>query len=438
MKDSSIQVAFPITRDWTVSDTTGHTLANGAVYVPAVASPGTTILVLDSFVVTTGFTSVFSKEIMVIILTMISLSLIAGTIIWLLDRKHRKSNFPLDFKNGAGIGFWWAIVTLTSVGYGDRVPKTKKARLFGTIWICCGIMILSLLQGTVISKLSTNTNDLIIQQLAQSSDQLAGMSIGVLKNTPEDWRMRSRGAKVSVFSDFDGMVDALQNKSLDAIAVDTLSSAVVAADMTSNNPDRPNVRPDGTVQVDATYGFLFSKAAAEIPASTTIIGNGEASTLAECVQQLSQTAPGEYNMVSYFEAYVDLSFRQNSDASQLDAAEAAATRSLKSAAIMCPVLALLALAAGYFYDRMWSGGNITGLNINDQEEDKYMVHLSDSEQIKSPEGTITRGRQEELDAAAAASGGDIRTVLARHQAERARLEQKQQAEVAEAVATSNA
>lgn len=241
------------------------------------------------------------------------------------------------------------------------------------------------------------------------------------------------------------------------------------------------MRPDGTVQVDATYGFLFSKAAAEIPASTTIIGNGEASTLAECVQQLSQTAPGEYNMVSYFEAYVDLSFRQNSDASQLDAAEAAATRSLKSAAIMCPVLALLALAAGYFYDRMWSGGNITGLNINDQEEDKYvttllspwgggvtrglhsdfiqfmlttvryiadvtsshavhryMVHLSDSEQIKSPEGTITRGRQEELDAAAAASGGDIRTVLARHQAERARLEQKQQAEVAEAVATSNA
>ena len=62
---------------------------------------------------------------------MISLSAIAGTIIWLLDRKHRKSNFPLDFKNGAGIGFWWAIVTLTSVGYGDRVPKTKKARLFG-------------------------------------------------------------------------------------------------------------------------------------------------------------------------------------------------------------------------------------------------------------------------------------------------------------------
>jgi voltage-gated potassium channel Kch len=49
----------------------------------------------------------------------------------------------------AGIGFWWAIVTLTSVGYGDRVPKTKQARLFATLWIVGGIMILALLQGTV-------------------------------------------------------------------------------------------------------------------------------------------------------------------------------------------------------------------------------------------------------------------------------------------------
>ena len=69
------------------------------------------------------------------------------------------------------------------------------------------------------------------------------MSIGVLENTPEDWRMRSRGAKVYVYADFDSMVNALQNATLDAIAVDTLSSAVVASDMTNNNPDRPNVKP---------------------------------------------------------------------------------------------------------------------------------------------------------------------------------------------------
>jgi len=86
---------------------------------------------------------------------------------------------------------------------------------------------------------------------------------------------------------------------------------------------------------------------------------------------------------------------------------------LRSAAIMCPVLALLSLLAGYFYDRMWSGGNITGqggstgptLSINGHDGDNYEVRLTDSQQVKSPDGTITRGRQEELDATAAAAGG---------------------------------
>lgn len=152
-------------------------------------------------------------------------------------------------------------------------------------------------------------------------------------------------------------------------------------------------------------------------------------------------------MVSYFEAYVDLSFRQNSDQTQLDNAEAAAEKSLRSAAIMCPVLSVLCLIAGYFYDRMWSGGRITGqagagpLSINGQDGDNYAVRLSDTAQVKSPDGTITRGRQEELDASNAsnaAAGGGIRGLLARHRDERARLQQKQEAEIAEAVDATNA
>ena len=150
-------------------------------------------------------------------------------------------------------------------------------------------------------------------------------------------------------------------------------------------------------------------------------------------------------MVSYFEAYVDLSFRQNSDQTQLDNAEAAAEKSLRSAAIMCPVLSVLCLIAGYFYDRMWSGGHITGqasgagpLSINGQDGDNYTVRLSDTAQVKSPDGTITRGRQEELDASNAAAGGGIRGLLARHRDERARLQQKQEAEIEEAVDATNA
>lgn len=42
---------------------------------------------------------------------------------------------------------WWAIVTLTTTGYGDVVPKTGLGRLIGGVLMVCGIAVLALLAG---------------------------------------------------------------------------------------------------------------------------------------------------------------------------------------------------------------------------------------------------------------------------------------------------
>jgi voltage-gated potassium channel len=49
------------------------------------------------------------------------------------------------------LGAWWALVTLTTVGYGDVVPTTLGGRLVGVIVILGGVLILSLLTATVAS-----------------------------------------------------------------------------------------------------------------------------------------------------------------------------------------------------------------------------------------------------------------------------------------------
>ena len=71
-------------------------------------------------------------------------------------------------------------------------------------------------------------------------------------------------------------------------------------------------------------------------------------------------APWERSQILFYTDICSIMMYWFYDDLKLDAAEAAAEKSLRSAAIMCPVLALLSLLAGYFYDRMWSGGNITG------------------------------------------------------------------------------
>jgi voltage-gated potassium channel len=59
-----------------------------------------------------------------------------------------------------GDALWWAIVTLTTVGYGDVVPKTTAGRVDGVMIMITGVAVLGLLAGSLASffGLSTHTS----------------------------------------------------------------------------------------------------------------------------------------------------------------------------------------------------------------------------------------------------------------------------------------
>ncbi|MDG6777757.1 ion channel [Thiomicrorhabdus sp. zzn3] len=46
-------------------------------------------------------------------------------------------------------GIWYAIVTVTTVGYGDVVPQTENGRLFGTALILFGVVLFSLVTANI-------------------------------------------------------------------------------------------------------------------------------------------------------------------------------------------------------------------------------------------------------------------------------------------------
>ncbi len=76
------------------------------------------------------------------------LVLIAGLAVLDAERENPDANIT-----DIGDGLWWAVTTITTVGYGDRYPTTMTGRLIAFGLMTCGIALLGIITATLASWL---------------------------------------------------------------------------------------------------------------------------------------------------------------------------------------------------------------------------------------------------------------------------------------------
>ena len=88
---------------------------------------------------------------------LIGLIVLAGVLVWLIERRTNPEQFSASPRRGLGDGLWWAAVTMATVGYGDKAPRTGLGRALGVVEMFAAIVLIALLTAQVTSSLTVSS-----------------------------------------------------------------------------------------------------------------------------------------------------------------------------------------------------------------------------------------------------------------------------------------
>lgn len=149
-----------------------------------------------------------STDILVVVGGLLLLSLVAGIIVWLFEGR-RNREFDGSLLRGAGHGLWWAVVTLTTVGYGDKAPRTLGGRMTALIWMFTSIVLIAGFTAAITTSLTVGELGGKIRGL----EDLPGVRVGAFAQAEGMSFLAENGITALPYENVrDGLQDLTQKK----------------------------------------------------------------------------------------------------------------------------------------------------------------------------------------------------------------------------------
>lgn len=139
-----------------------------------------------------------------------------GFLIWLFERRNNPEQFGGRLLDGVASGFWWSAVTMTTVGYGDKAPRTLGGRLIALVWMFAAIIIISSFTAAITSALT-------VSQLGSSirgPGDLPGVRVGAVASSTGEQYLNRRNVSYQSFPDALNALRALAAGRVDAVVYD--------------------------------------------------------------------------------------------------------------------------------------------------------------------------------------------------------------------------
>jgi ABC-type amino acid transport substrate-binding protein len=162
------------------------------------------------------FEGIFSKNILKAVGLMIIMSFMAGIIVWSFERKHNSEMFGERAVRGFADGIWWAMVTMATVGYGDKSPKTMGGRIVALIWMIFSLIFIANFTANITTSLTISE----LKGRVRGLNDLYDVRVGAVPHSEGFDFLTRRGISVIPFENNRKGLLAVAGKEIDAFVQD--------------------------------------------------------------------------------------------------------------------------------------------------------------------------------------------------------------------------
>ena len=200
-----------------------------------------------------GFVSllrgIFSRQLLEVLGVLLLCLLIAAHIMWLSER-HINEDFAETYWPGIWEAFWWSAVTATTVGYGDKTPRTAAGRVVALVWMFSGLFVLASFTASIATTFAVNE----VNSHIAGVEDLPGKRVATIERSTAEEYLRGQGIRPILYQHEDNAYAALVANEVDAFVYDApVLQHYVALD------NEQTVHLAGVVFQQQQYGVALSQ-----------------------------------------------------------------------------------------------------------------------------------------------------------------------------------
>jgi len=155
-----------------------------------------------------------ATELSPLIVSSLAMLVLIGIVMWLIERRHPSALGSESSVVTLRDGLYWAIVTMTTVGYGDKTPKSTIGRVIAVSWMFASLVWVSLLSTSLVSRLTADRVE--ARELASTIDLTKKKLAAVAQSSGAEYLDEHRLAYAK-FNNLPDALDSLANGKSDAV-----------------------------------------------------------------------------------------------------------------------------------------------------------------------------------------------------------------------------